>query len=237
MARPSFLGFRARSSTPCKRHRWYHAVWTGARRVRDVKIEFLCWNCQSRYQRKVTPAEADFYAKHYRISFKSKAGVKTIHTVWHELQRKFRVYKDGGEVQIGGKPVKLSHPVGWKWSGYDLIRRLEKWADKYPKDVRTVTVDDDHFASSVLFLVEHQSDDQYMGTSVLYVAQCSGDPPAVFFMYPGHRRSLLAALEAINVASAPIEARQRAAMKARDAEGRKAVTLPKPTFQPQKEQA
>ena len=107
--------------------------------------------------------------------------IDRIHNVWHSFQRRF--CKDG--------------PSGnddWKYRGYDLMKRVKTWAKKYPDDVTITGCDDAVFAGSDLVLIEHRSDKLYMGTSVVYIPQCTSENPIQFFLYPGHRFALIAAL-------------------------------------------
>lgn len=97
----------------------------------------------------------------------------------------------------------------WKYSGYDFSKRVEKWATKWPSDVRVVRCDDGVFAGSNLVLIEHRAADAYMGTTVVYIPQCTGEPPTDFFLYPSHRAGLLAALREIEREAAPRQKRQR----------------------------
>jgi hypothetical protein len=81
--------------------------------------------------------------------------------------------------------------------------RVARWAKKYPEDVRIVGVDDSYYSGSDLVLIEHRGKVGYHGTTVIFIAQCSGDPPVRFFLYPSHRDSLMAALMAIKQAALP----------------------------------
>lgn len=97
----------------------------------------------------------------------------------------------------------------WKWIGYDLMKRVEKWAKKYPSEVHIVGVDDDVFASSVLVLIEARTHDSYMGTSVIYIPQCTGEKPIRFFLYPCHRAGLITALKEIAKEEVPRRKREK----------------------------
>jgi hypothetical protein len=114
-----------------------------------------------------------------------------VHTVWHDFESRFKDAKS----------------QRYKMKGYDLITSVSKWAKKWPKDVRLVGIDDSYFCSSDLLLVEHQTVDDYMGTSVVVLPQCTGEEPIEFFLYPGHLKSLLGALTAIQKAARPVQKR------------------------------
>ena len=84
-------------------------------------------------------------------------------------------------------------------SGFDLMEAAEGWAATHPDRVRLVTVDDSpHHSSSYLVFVTHENAKEFMGTTVLFVPQLSGNPTE-FFLYPSHHQQLaetLAWLEA-----------------------------------------
>jgi hypothetical protein len=173
-------------------------------RTTALTLGFYCTRCKERVERKATPGERAFHAKWYRNPLDTAMSTGGVHKVWHEFQRKF-------------KPVNALGNHEWddRVPAYDLMERIEKWAKKYPKDVFCLGVDDSHFASSLLVLIEHRTENDYMGTSAVVISQCSGAPPAEFFMYPGHRDALIAALVGIRSASRPIIKRGRAHEKQR----------------------
>jgi len=116
------------------------------------------------------------------------------HGTWAEFRTAFMAQDNHGD-----GPFKLV--------GFELMEAIEKWAKGRP-DVRIVGCDDGMFSGSMLVLVEHCTDDSYMGTSLVYVPQLSG-PPSVAFLYPGHRRDLVAALGAVGEAAEPRTAAQQ----------------------------
>ncbi len=79
--------------------------------------------------------------------------------------------------------------------GYELMQKVEKWAKKYPKDVFISPCDDAVFASSLLVLIEHRTKNEYMGTTVVVIPQCTGETPLEFFLYLTHRKQLIKILE------------------------------------------
>jgi hypothetical protein len=134
-----------------------------------------------------------------------------IHTVWYEFVQRF----------------KMKSPESkYRWTAYDLMVRVEKWAKRYPKDVRIVGIDDSYFASSILVLIEHKTARTYMGTTVVVIPQCTGESPLEFFLYPDHRRGLLGALLGIGAAARPIERRERQDRVAEDRAIRKNLRHP-----------
>lgn len=90
------------------------------------------------------------------------------------------------------------------------MERIEKWAKKYPGDVRFVSCDDDYHASGMLVLIEHRARASYMGTTAVFVPQCTGEPPVRFFLYPRHTDRLIAALQKVRKAAIVTESRESA---------------------------
>jgi hypothetical protein len=189
----------------CKTHKFDFCSYTG-RGARERKIwskalkqyidakpltlGFRCRRCGERVERIATASERKFHAKY--IDAWRKTGKKTIATVWRDFAKRFKS-KDGDSYRL----------VGW-----DLMCAVEKWRTKWPNDVRQVRIDDSHFCSSDLILVEHKAPNEYMGTTVVVVPQCSGESPLEFFMYPFHLNGLLNALQAIKKAAKPVEKRE-----------------------------
>lgn len=99
-----------------------------------------------------------------------------VHYVWHEFCRKFQAKEDG-----------------YKLTGYALMCAVEKWAERYPRDVFVVGCDDDSHSCSDLVVIEHRSRTVYMGATVVYIPQLHG-APAEFFLYPGERQGLIEVL-------------------------------------------
>lgn len=131
-----------------------------------------------------------------------------IHKVFHEFCKKFYKYK---RVRITGLLKKHKvfgnskyHNVrdGWKYAGYKLMQEVEKFAEKYPKDIEVVNIDDSCHASSSLVLIHHipttgPDKGKNWGTTAIVVTQCDGQPPCEFFMYPGHQKSFISALRKV----------------------------------------
>jgi len=151
--------------------------------------------CPEQRERPTTAAEKKVLKPDLNIF--PKKGVRHIHTIWWEFAKRFMLPDPGG--------------LAFKWSGHELSRKVVKWAAKYPKDVRIISCDDAFHASSQLVLIEHRKRDRYMGTTVCYIPQCTGEQPICFFLYPSHRSGLITALREIAKASAPAERRQKIA--------------------------
>lgn len=167
-------------------------------------VEFMCkfgWDsktdfkdrCRERRERLSTKDERKVLDKYDFIRTRRKED--DVHRVSHEF---FRRFTDG--------------KGGWKLIGYELSNAVEKWAKKYPDDVRIASVDDDHFSSSDLVFIEHKARHSYMGTSVVYIPQHSDGKdgiPSSFFMYPGHLDGIMQTLKSIVKSAAPFKKRER----------------------------
>jgi hypothetical protein len=147
---------------------------------------FRCDKCGEAVERKATPKERALHEK--RVDWQGKPSV---HKTWYEFQRHFK--KDDA----------------YRFTGYDLMVRVEKWARKHPHEVRCLSIDDSAFASSTLLLVEHRHTREYMGTTAVVIPQCTGEKPIEFFMYPSHRDEIIAALVSIRAAARTPTKRQR----------------------------
>lgn len=158
-------------------HKWVASHYSGYRRC---KITFRC-SCKAQFERAMTKVEQRFYSSNFD-SLKRPPREKDVHAVWHDFVRRFRPGDDRK----------------WKDVGYSLMEKVRRWASKYPDDVRLSHVDDEFFSNSMFILVEHQAEAQYMGTSVVYIPQCTGENPIVFFLYPGDRKQLISELGVIN---------------------------------------
>lgn len=74
-----------------------------------------------------------------------------------------------------------------------LLERAEK-AGKRDKSIVMVGVDDDHYCSSDVVLVPHETKKRWMGISVYHFPQCGGIPTR-FFLYSDHADQLIKALQ------------------------------------------
>ena len=110
---------------------------------------------------------------------------KEMNKVWHNFTKQF---KEGND---------------WKYSGFELMEKIERWADKQEKgSVDICGCDDSMFMCSDLVLVHHLWADQKTkkkncwGTSVVLLTQ-DGQPPTEFFLYPGHAQGLIDSLSKV----------------------------------------
>ena len=136
-----------------------------------TRILELCQYCGEERERPAEPGE--------RMSSEEFMSAK-IHKVCHA----FEEHMGGGDI------------LALEVQGYDAMERAEEFAKKYPEDIQVVGVDDATFSSSVLVLINHRTDKEFMGTSVYYIPQ-NGGTGAEFFLYRGHRKELLSALRLI----------------------------------------
>lgn len=95
-------------------------------------------------------------------------------------------------------------------TGYDAMRKAEKFAKKHPTEIFISGVDDDHFCSSSLVFVVHRAEHSYegltgkdtgpkwMGVSCVYIPQCTGEKPVTIFFYPGDMRGTLAVMKELD---------------------------------------
>lgn len=123
---------------------------------------------------------------------------RNIHYAYHKLCDKFV-----GQKRVPGKPHtflgKKYYPTVdyWKLKGYALMKAMERFAKKYPDYVELVSCDDDYHAGSMIALIKHQKPNEYFGTTLLYIPQCTGEDPIRLFLYDGHRTQLINALKSI----------------------------------------
>ncbi len=143
-------------------------------------VTFRC-SCGEFRERKAKREEAQWLKESLKKS-------SLVHKVWHDFVQRFG-----------------DSPKSWKCEGADFQDRVEKWAEKYPNDVRITTCDDSYFSTSLLVLIEHRTANAYMGTTVVVIPQCSGDPPSQFFLYPGHALALIEALKDVRAKAVPVE--------------------------------
>ena len=91
--------------------------------------------------------------------------------------------------------------------GYERMKADERWAKKYPEQISISYVDDAFFAGSHLVFVTHETQaavdidgstkPSWMGVSVYYVPQCTGEKPIHFFLYPTAVEDLIDELKKI----------------------------------------
>ncbi len=130
-----------------------------------------------------------------------------IHTLWwdvcnylkkwyYDLKPGFRLVKDkDGKMGIEEGKRKYKEVNFNKIIGYQALSRMDKFCQKNP-DIIQIGCDDSFNTGSSLYLIPHETPEQYWGTSVLYIPQ-NGDRN-LFFLYPSHLKNLLKALSDID---------------------------------------
>lgn len=173
------------------KHIWVHLSW-----YRD-ELTLKCKkpNCDVTRTRPITK-----YERKRKIAAAKKELNKypNIHKIYHEFLKKFKTYKKF-KVKSGALKGTYSYAEGWIAKGYDLMLKIEKWANKYPKEVIQLHTDDSYHAGSRLFLITHRmSPRKIWGYSCVSVTQCDGQVPHEFFLYPGDAKELRKALTSIS---------------------------------------
>jgi hypothetical protein len=151
------------------------------------KIRFSCRTCQKSIERPMTALEIAAFTKIDKVE--DERG-RAVHALWHEFSRRFQDRSD---------PAKSGK---WLLSGWAMMEKVEKWANRELRGIEVLRCDDSYHASSDLILIPHAvyikgKVDYYWGTTVVYVPQCSGDPPAEFFLYGNHAKGFRDALDGV----------------------------------------
>jgi len=169
---------------PCKHREWKRIAHS------SKYIEEYCTTCGVRRQRllkDLSDTERAWLSDHWR-SFMRECPKENVHRVWHAFQDYFiRRVPEGEPFEFCGKMMRHEREE-WKWRGYELMCRINKWADKHPNDVFIHGCDDSHFMGSDMVYILHRSQTEWMGVTVLFVPQ-NGDEPKHAFYYPGHMLS------------------------------------------------
>lgn len=179
------------NSAPKCKHRWRLSSWSGITASSTLKT----------------------LTDRHEYTEKCRCGATRTDLIRNNVKLFTRLKLQDKEFQ---RHIKVIHGLAWafrrqfggngcgkyKYKGYDFIERAEKWAVKQP-GVQVAYCDDNHHCGSVVILIPHKDlkakrpEDRYWGTSVIIIPQCTGEEAMEIFLYPGHRRSLLAALQAV----------------------------------------
>ena len=164
------------NTIPKHSHRWRINGWS------SKTIHELCTRrgCGARRQREPSALEAKQIEASHKRMLKPPAKYN-IHRVWHDFTKRF---------------MTNNGPGSFKGKGWPLMKEVEKWAKKFPNDVRIVSCDDNHFTGSSIVVIDHKSTVEWMGATCVVIPQCGG-PPCEFFLYPHHANEMLAALRGI----------------------------------------
>ncbi|MBI4142498.1 hypothetical protein HY480_01325 [Candidatus Uhrbacteria bacterium] len=155
------------------RHSWKHAATTGGSR-RPIIIE-RC-RCEWEQRRKANAAEAAVLRQQWRDH---EQRMRELYRPHHEFDRRFR----------------MNDRKDWRYSGHDLMKRVERWAKRYPNRVTLLSCDDSHHSSSMLCVIERSTERDWMGLDVFVIPQHGGTPQE-FFLYPNNADAFEAMLRA-----------------------------------------
>ena len=147
---------------------------------KEPKIWECCSKCKESRERPATKAEAKrLWARHREWERRSDEWNR----LWWKFAKRFGCSGDSAN--------------RFKYKGYDLMERVERFAKKNPT-VRIAWVDDSYFSGSMIVFVPHECKEEYWGTTAVLIPQCSGEPPTEFFLYPGHVRELIQVLKGLD---------------------------------------
>ena len=153
-----------------------------------VLATFRCYSgnkfplkCDLTIDHKLSSSEKQIFNRHNQASI---ASTQRMHALGHKF---FRAFKN------------KDTPPTWKWTGYELADRIDKFAEKH-KEIQITGCDDSYYSSSSIVFVPHYDAklNYYWGTTVIIVTQNDGQPPCEFFLYPGHSKAFENLLHNIN---------------------------------------
>ena len=153
---------------PCKRAMSFCSYSRG-------DLQYHCNGCGGSASRETTDDEKRLWDIWQSIQSKE---IDELHHPWHQFIKTFRSNNE------------------WKYSGWEAMQKMERFMKRFPQVVE-VGVDDDYFASSSLYFIPHSTKTDYMGTSVVYIPQCTGEDPIAFFLYEGHAKNLADVLKTL----------------------------------------
>jgi hypothetical protein len=141
-------------------------------------IHFACRKCDERQERALHPKEIAALAV---IDAAEDARSKVMHRLYQTFTKRY---------------LKLTVADNeWKWQGWELMKRIERAANGPLRGIKLLRCDDNYHASSMLAVIPHEVRigtrlDEYWGTTIVYVSQCSGEPPVRLFLYGSHAKPL-----------------------------------------------
>lgn len=120
-----------------------------------------------------------------------------VHELWHALCRYLRRWYFtscyGIKNDLAPSKKKYREVAFDKLVGYRTMKRLDQFSKKHPGMI-SVGCDDNSFSSSTIYLIPHESKNDYMGTTLLFVPQVSSDRN-VLFLYPYELDNLICELQ------------------------------------------
>ncbi|MGB5923638.1 MAG: hypothetical protein WBG24_02285 [Syntrophobacteria bacterium] len=104
------------------------------------------------------------------------AEAEALHKLWHELRELLEQH---------GRD--LNNLTGW-----EDIQLMDDFCKDHPEIIK-VQVDDSHHCHSYVYIIPHERDDYYMGSTALFIPQC-GNHTNQFFLFPKNHRQMISAL-------------------------------------------
>ena len=128
---------------------------------------------------------------------KTIAEVNITHKIWHSLHsylKKWYYRKVPGIKNDFTSSKRLYREVDFKEVvGYRAMQRMRKFVARNPQVIE-ISCDDDHHSSSAIYLIPHESKQNYMGTTMFFVPQNSPDSNLAF-LYPNNLDKLIKELQ------------------------------------------
>jgi len=127
---------------------------------------------------------------------------QAVHKVWYDFIDHFKkcYYRMAQKGIFKNKKVVLSKRKYKEFDinkmvGYDAMTMMDKFVSAN-KSIIPVRCDDSTHSGSSLYLIPHESRKDYMGTTVLFIPQCTKEQNN-FFLYPDHLDKLIKELQKI----------------------------------------
>lgn len=118
-----------------------------------------------------------------------------------QLKQKRALFASANKLKSKSKKLKVSafetYHSGFKYKGYQMMRRMEAFAKKHP-EVVLCSCDDSFHAGSMVAFIPHRAPTEYWGTTVVIIPQCTNEPALEMFFYPGHAMEIEKALHVFN---------------------------------------
>jgi hypothetical protein len=150
--------------------------------------ELRCPKCDLRQEIPLTKDEVRGMKKQHKFD---NEHIHEIHSLGWAYQKEFYKYvkvrvtakdrKSFGKMKL---PKFWINHAGFKYKGYEMMQRMEAFAEKHP-DVRLCRCDDAAHTGSMVAFIPHRTETEYWGTTVVCIPQFSGEPTELFF-YPHH---------------------------------------------------
>jgi len=118
--------------------------------------------------------------------------------MYYDLRRRWSIkaMKRNGSFVETKRKFKHFNPK--KMTGHEAICWLRKFIENNHPDLIEVRCDDSAHCGSSVFLIPHETDKEYWGTTVVYIPQCTDDQN-MFFLYPDHLNRFVKELQKIQM--------------------------------------